>query len=107
MPHDKQRGSPDEFLLLASIDCVTRLRECLTCPTSHFDKRQAIIVQHHQVNFTAAKAKVSCKWLQPSASQVFERQLLRALAYSSGCGSSHGDLSAASGMISSLSRLIS
>ena len=104
---DVHGGSTNDFSLLVVIDCMTRRRERSRSAIPYFDKRQAVPIQHDQVDFTAAAVEVSRNGTEILSDQIIERQLFSLTTYSSCIARSHGASSAASGAISVPSSLMS
>jgi len=97
---DVHGGSANDFPLLAMIDCMAGGRERSTSAIPNFDKRQAVPIEHDQVDFATAAAEVPRNGAEIPSDEIVERQLFSLTAYRSCTARSHGASSAASGAIS-------
>jgi len=104
---DVHSGSANDFSLLAMIDCVAGWRERSGSTIPYFDKRQAVPIQHDQVDFAAAAVEVPRNGTEIPSDEIIERQLFSLTAYNSCTARSHGASSAAPGEISVPSPLMS
>jgi hypothetical protein len=86
-----------DLALFMSVNSVAGLREVRCCPVTDFYEYEALIVNHDQVDFATAAAKVARDGAQALPDEVIECRALRAGAYRSSCSTSHGESSAASG----------
>lgn len=104
---DVHGGSANDFSLLAMIDCVAGRRERSRSAVPYFDKRQAVPIQHDQIDFATAAVEVSRNGTEILIDEIIERQLFGLTTYSSCTARSHGASSAASGAIGVPSPLMS
>jgi len=97
----------DDFALFAGIDSLACRNKFRGRAITHFDECQAFAIEHYQVDFTSATTEVAGYRSQSPRDEKVERLLLRDTAYNS-CGlERHGASSAASGISSSPSLLMS
>jgi hypothetical protein len=59
-------GGPDEPVLLAPVNGGGGARECARGAKADLDEYQAVVVEHHQVDFTLAAAVVAFEQLESS-----------------------------------------
>jgi hypothetical protein len=80
LAREEQRGCANDLSLFPIIDGFARRGKSAGLPQSYLDKRQALPVEHDQVDFAATTAKVPRNRAQAMRDQETIRQLLAALA---------------------------
>ncbi len=71
----KQGSRPNKLLLLTTIHRQPRRGECARATATHFDKREAVAVEHDQVDFAGSAAKIACHGAQAPGDQEAKRLL--------------------------------
>ncbi len=89
------------------VDCVARRRECSRCAIPYFDKCQAVVIKHDEVDLAATAVEIPRDGEETLADEIVKCQLLCQSAYSSCVAEFHGASSAASGAIKDPSSLMS
>ncbi len=69
-----------QFALLSLVDCQQGVDKLAGTSVSDFDERQALAVQHDEVDLAAPAAEVSCHGAQAPGDKKTKRLLLSALA---------------------------
>lgn len=72
MTRQKQRRGPDQLALLVNINGVQRIGKRGGTAATHLDKCQALVVEHDEIDFAAAAAKVPRYGLQATRPEVAE-----------------------------------
>ncbi len=103
----KQCRSPNQFALLVNIDGQAGARKTVAGAVAHLDEDQAAVIFHNEVNFAQAATKILYDSDQALSVQELMRELLGVESYSSRVESGHASSSAASGLRSSASSLMS
>ncbi len=73
---EKHLCGPDKLALLATVDSQSGTRERAGGTITNFDKYQAIVVQHHEIDFAVAATVVALNRLQSPVEEVSIRELL-------------------------------
>jgi hypothetical protein len=73
-------GGLYQFALLAPVDGRGGTRECARGAITNFDEHEAIVVEHHQIDFTVAAAVVAFERLQSPGFEVPANESLDSFA---------------------------
>ena len=73
-------GCANDLALLVMIDGEARLGETRGLPISDFNKHEALLIEHDQVDFSTAGAKVPCNRAQPLVDEKSQGVLLGVIA---------------------------
>ena len=68
-----------QFALLALVDGQQRVDKLAGAAATDFDKYEAAVVEHDEVDLAATAAEVSCNWAQAPVDEKAKRLLFGAL----------------------------
>jgi hypothetical protein len=76
----KHRSGANDLALLVMIDRDHRFHEFRRASVANFDESKASLIEHNQVDFTAAAAEVACDGTQALLEKKFVGELLGVVA---------------------------